>query len=174
MSEGSVLSDFDAWQSEKLWPALSRSFSTGAVDNSKDAFDIRQFSSIMAKERSHTFHCKITRIVALTSSEDRLKYHMELNLPEDIVYQVGDYLEIVPKNSAEDVDYLMGIVQAHGNDLTDPIIPVMCSHLELRQQVSLKVGGCALTLHRNLPLYPQEILLSHVAQASFVFSKSMD
>lgn len=140
VSEGSVLADFETWQSEELWPGIAKFYSTIMTINSQaDVFDIDQFSKVLAKDKSHAFNAKVLQVLALTRSEDRLKYHMELELPENVQYQVGDYLELVPKNSVEDVEYLMGILKDHGCDLTDPIIPVMCSQLELRHSASAKV-----------------------------------
>lgn len=140
VSEGSVVSDFDTWQSEQLWPGIANIYSANANANTKKgAFDISQFSSFLAKDNAHAFNATVMQVSALTSAEDRLKYHMELKLPGDIQYQVGDYLELVPENSAEDVECLMGILRDRGHDLADPIIPVMCSHLELRHQASVKV-----------------------------------
>lgn len=140
VSEGSILSDFDTWQSEQLWPGIAKFYHVDATaDTREGTFDINQFSSILAKDSSHTFNASVVQVSALTGSEDRPKYHMESKLPENIQYQAGDYLELVPENSAEDVGCLMGILRDRGHDLADPIIPVICSHLELRQKASAKV-----------------------------------
>lgn len=140
VSEGSVLADFETWQSEQLWPGIAQFHSISPTTIvTADAFDINQFAQVLAKDSSHAFNASVLQVVALTHSEDRLKYHMKLELPENINYQVGDYLELVPENSAEDVDCLMEILQDHGCDLADPIIPIMRSHLELRHKASAKV-----------------------------------
>lgn len=148
VSEGSVLSDFDTWQSEHLWPGIAKVY---GVDQNTDpqggGFDINQFSSVLAKENFNTFNASVIRVLALTGSEDRPKYHMELQLPDNMDYQVGDYLEVVPENSVEDVECLMGILRDRGHDLADPTVPVICSHLELRQQASAKVRYPALTFN---------------------------
>lgn len=146
VSEGSVLSDFDTWQSEQLWPGIAKVFHVNVTADFRDGvFDINQFSSVLAKDNSHAFNASVMQVSALTGSEDRPKYHMELKLPQNIQYQVGDYLELLPKNSAQDVEFLMGILRDREHELTDPIIPVMCSHLELRQKASAKVSYFSLT-----------------------------
>lgn len=140
VSEGSVLADFETWQSEELWPGIARYYHNSATTNAKtDVFDIDEFSKVLAKDSSHAFQASVLQVVALTHSEDRLKYHMKLELPKNIKYHVGDYLELVPENSAEDVECLMGVLQDHGCDLADPMIPMMCTHLELRHKASAKV-----------------------------------
>lgn len=150
VSEGSVLSDFESWQSEQLWPGIAKFYQTEANAHANAGiFDFSQFSKILAKDTSHTFNASVMEVSALTHSEDRLKYHMKLAIPDDIKYQVGDYLELVPKNSTEDVKCLMGILQSRGCDLADPLVPVMCSHLELRHKASAKVwqGMASYTSH---------------------------
>lgn len=140
VSEGSVLADFETWQSEQLWPGIAKFYPTDAITNGKaDSFDINQFSKVLARDSPDAFNASVLQVTALTHSEDRLKYHMKLSVPEEIKYQVGDYLELVPKNSAEDVECLMEVLQDHDCDLADPIIPIMRSHLELRHSASAKV-----------------------------------
>lgn len=146
VSEGSVLSDFDAWQSEHLWPGIAKIYHANVtVDATADVFDIDHFSRLLAKDSSHTFNVSVVQVAALTDSEDRPKYHMELELPRNIKYQVGDYLEVVPENSDEDIKSLMDILRDRGYDLADPVIPIMCSHLELRHKAGAKV--CYNTRH---------------------------
>lgn len=140
VSEGNVVSDFNTWQSEQLWPGIAKCYQANATTDMKlKTFDIEQFSRVLARNSSHTFNASIVQVSALTSSKDRLKYHMELKLPENIQYQVGDYLELVPKNSAADVECLMGILRDRGCDLADPIVGIICSHLELRHKAGAKV-----------------------------------
>lgn len=140
VSEGSIVSDFDAWQSEQLWPGIAKVYNVNKTADTRDGtFDIDQFSSVLVKDSLHNFKARVKQVLALTGSEDRPKYHMELELPENIQYEVGDYLDLVPENSAQDVESLMGILRKRGHDLADPIIPVMCSYLELRQKASAKV-----------------------------------
>ncbi|PSS05126.1 P450 family fatty acid hydroxylase [Coniella lustricola] len=139
VSEGSVLSDFDAWQSEHLWPGIARIYDVEEnIDPEGGGFDINRFCSVLAQDSFNTFDAPVERVMALTESTDRPKYHMELQLPDNMDYQVGDYLELVPQNSVEDVECLMGVLGDRGHDLADPTIPVICSHLELRQQASAK------------------------------------
>lgn len=140
VSEGSVLSDFETWQSERLWPGIAKIYQADANSDANAAiFDLNQFSKILVKDSSHTFDASVLQVSALTHSEDRLKYHMKLAIPDNIKYQVGDYLELVPENKTQDVRRLMDILQDRGYDLADPLIPVMCSHLELSHKASAKV-----------------------------------
>lgn len=72
VSEGSVHSDFDTWQSEQLWPGIAKVYHLNADTDIKEGpFDINQFSSVLAKDRSQTFNARVKQVSALTGSEDR-------------------------------------------------------------------------------------------------------
>lgn len=141
VTEGNILADFDAWQADHLWPGISKTYATSTVGTTtKDLIDITQFPAHIAKDNAHAFDAKIVEVSALTSSEDRPKYHMEILVPENIQYKVGDYLEVYPKNSPEDLGSLRNIARAQGHDLADPLISTVHTRLELHQQASSKVN----------------------------------
>lgn len=141
VTEGNILSDFDTWQADHLWPGISRAYATSTVGTTtKDLIDITQFPTHIAKDNAHAFDAKIVEVSALTASEDRPKYHMEIQVPQNIQYKVGDYLEVYPKNSPEDLEGLRDVLRAQGHDLADPLISAVHTRLELHQQASSKVN----------------------------------
>lgn len=147
VTEGSILSDFDAWQTDCLWPGISEVYSTPSASgpsNSGDVFDFARFTANNTKARTHILEAKIVDVKTLTASEVRPKYHMEIKIPDDVHYKVGDYLEVYPENSPGDRDILMEVLHARGEDLEDPLISTMCTYLELGHQASLKVWMCFL------------------------------
>lgn len=149
VAEGNILSDFDTWQSDHLWPGISRAYATFTVESTtKGLVDITQFPAHIAKDNAHAFDTKIVEVTALTASEDRPKYHMEIQVPKNIQYKVGDYLEVYPKNSPKDLERLRDVLRAKGHDLADPLISAVHTRFELHQQASSKVniGPSALPL----------------------------
>lgn len=147
VTEGNILSDFDAWQADHLWPGISRVYATSTVSFTKDLLDITQLPAHAAKDNAHAFDAEVVRVKALTASEDRPKYHMELQIPGDIQYKVGDYLEVYPQNSTEDLESLKSVLRARGHDLADPLVSTVHNRLELRQQASSKVSFTPHALH---------------------------
>lgn len=141
VTEGNILSDFDAWQADHLWPGISRVYATSTISTTaQDLLDITQLPAQAAKDNAHAFDAEVVEVKALTASEDRPKYHMELQIPGDIQYKVGDYLEIYPQNSPEDLESLRSVLRAQGHDLADPLVSAVHTRLELHQQASSKVS----------------------------------
>lgn len=143
VTEGNILADFDAWQADYLWPGISKAYAMSIIGTTtKDLIDITQFPAHIAKDNAHAFDAKIVEVAALTASEDRPKYHMEIQIPETIQYKVGDYLEVYPKNSPEDLESLRDILRAQleGHHLAAPLVSAIHTWLELHQQASSKVN----------------------------------
>ncbi|KAK7728379.1 hypothetical protein SLS63_006608 [Diaporthe eres] len=139
VTEGNILADFDAWQADYLWPGISKAYATSVVGTTtKDLIDMTQFPAHIAKDNAHAFDAKIVEVAALTAPEDGPKYHMEIQIPTTIQYNVGDYLEVYPKNSSEDLESLRDVLQAQGHDLADPLVSAVHTRLELHQQASSK------------------------------------
>lgn len=140
ITEGNILADFDAWQADHLWPGISKAYATSVVGSTtKGLIDITQFPAHIARDNAHAFDANIVEVAALTASEDRPKYHMEIELPETIQYKVGDYLKVHPQNSPEDLESLRDILRTQGHDLADPLVSAVHTRLELHQQASSKL-----------------------------------
>lgn len=140
VTEGSILSDFDTWQTDCLWPGISEEYSTSsATVNTRDVFDFARFTADNTKARTNLLEAKILEVRALTTAEDRPKYHMEIEIPDGIHYNVGDYVEVYPENSAGNRDMLMDVLRTRGLDLKDPIVTTMGEFLDLSHQASSNV-----------------------------------
>lgn len=141
VTEGSILSDFDAWQADHLWPGVSRVYGTEQMSsNIESSIDPVQISAHSAKAYANVLEAEVTEVKSMAHKDDRPKYHMEIRLPDSVHYMVGDYLEVYPENSAREKETLMAILRSRGHDLDNPLIRTICSHLELHQQASLKVN----------------------------------
>lgn len=140
VTDGSILSDFDIWQADHLWPGISEVFSTSQMGTNVESFvDTDDFTALNAGDSAHILEAEVTEVKSLTSLEGHPKYHMEVRLPGSVRYNVGDYLEVYPKNSPRDKENLMAILRERGHNLDDPLIETINSHLELHQQASAKV-----------------------------------
>lgn len=124
--EGNMIGDFDTWQADHLWPGLAKIYGKGmSVNGLRERDNQLSFGQVAT----------VNEVRALTTDEDRPKYHIDVELPEGTTYEVGDYLDVYPRNSPKDVDRLTKALRL---DTTDPLITVL-SNRELNQPASLKV-----------------------------------
>lgn len=142
VAEGNVTGDFDTWMQDSLWPSVSKKFSTATVDATTENLTSLPFNPSSAYDK-HTdaIEAQVVEVRALSELEDRPKYHIEIKLPTGAKYEVGDYLEVYPNNTKEDMDSLLQVMQIQGYDLSDPLISMMHSRLELHQPASSKVSS---------------------------------
>lgn len=138
VTEGNVIGDFDTWLQDSLWPGMSKKFSTDTIDATTETL-----TSLLHVPTSYghpdAIEAQVVDVEALTEGEPRPKCHMEIKLPTGASYEVGDYLEVYPINTKEDMDSLLEVTRALGYDLSDPLISTMHSRLELHQPASSKV-----------------------------------
>lgn len=140
VTEGNVIGDFDAWMQDSLWPSVSKAFSTAAVEATTESITSLLYNSTSAPDNHpNAIEAQVVEVRTLTELEDRPKYHMEIKLPAGETYEIGDYLEVYPHNTKEDMDNLLQVMQIQGYDLADPLVSMMHSRLELHQPASTKV-----------------------------------
>ncbi|XXG98955.1 hypothetical protein Hte_005288 [Hypoxylon texense] len=146
--EGDILGNFDTWLADVFWPAIEKLYNTEATDNSILDF-VKSTKTPGGSEKSTTSsttllgqtEATVEQVKPLTASEDRPKFHIEINLPEGTTYEVGDYLEIYPYNSQQNKETLLQSIKAQGHDQTDPLVEMLCSRYGLNQPASSKSGG---------------------------------
>ncbi|KAJ3486856.1 hypothetical protein NLG97_g6534 [Lecanicillium saksenae] len=99
VADSDVFSQFETWEDEKLWPTLKEKY--GATD-SED-----QGASSIAVEVTHPRKTTLRQDVeeamvidtkVLTTGNNGVKKHIEINLPSGMNYKTGDYLAILPFN----------------------------------------------------------------------------
>ncbi|EKG22462.1 Flavodoxin [Macrophomina phaseolina MS6] len=99
-----LLSDLDAWQEEKLWPALGH--------EADDSGEANLINSLLQVEISKPRRNKIySNLVEATVTEARLltapgaskKKHVEVKLPPGIEYAPGDHMQVLPVNTRRDI-----------------------------------------------------------------------
>lgn len=140
VAEGNVTGDFDTWMQDSLWPSVSMTFSTATVNATmEDLTSLLQHPASDLEKHPDTLEARVLEVKVLTELEDRPKYHMEIELPAGATYEVGDYLEVYPRNTEEDMESLLQVMRIHGYDVSDPLISMIHSRLELHQAASAKV-----------------------------------
>jgi cytochrome P450/NADPH-cytochrome P450 reductase len=108
-SKGAMLSDFEDWVEQVLWPSLSKETSNGPVqDTSKPMFDIEVCPPIETSTlRQDVEIATVVETSKLTADTEPAKCHLEIELPEHMTYECGDYIAVLPMNSDEVVQRIM-------------------------------------------------------------------
>lgn len=107
-ANGDMMSEFQAWEDESLWPALQKQFG-GEGDEQAEAVPFGQnltievFNKRASHLRSDVSEAKVVATKTLTSPGVGEKRHIELQLPSEMRYRAGDYLAILPLNPPETV-----------------------------------------------------------------------
>ncbi|KAF7186838.1 Bifunctional cytochrome P450/NADPH--P450 reductase [Pseudocercospora fuligena] len=107
-AKGDMMSAFQAWEDERLWPALRQKFGGKDGDTSEasslaQAVSIEVFSKRASNLRTDVSEAKVLSTKTLTASGAPVKKHIELQLPSSLTYRAGDYLAILPLNPEETV-----------------------------------------------------------------------
>ena len=106
VAQGTVFDDFDDWQDNQLWPALT---------DKKDGSDLPMRGLDVeintSRRASHLRHNMQDALVIsndlLTPSGAPEKRHMQLKLPTSLTYEAGDYLALLPVNSMKTVSRVL-------------------------------------------------------------------
>ncbi|QIX01142.1 hypothetical protein AMS68_006659 [Peltaster fructicola] len=105
VAEGKIFDDFDAWQDGELWPKLT---DNKASSSSTEGLNVD--FSISSSAGDSAYGVKEAIVVSndvLTKKGVPEKRHIELQLPSDMTYEPGDYLAVLPTNSADVVNRVL-------------------------------------------------------------------
>ncbi|KAH6629738.1 cytochrome P450 [Boeremia exigua] len=110
VSQGQVFSDFENWEDNVYWPALTARYDVKAEDQT----DSPGVKVTISTPRASTLRQEVkagvvvkTRVLTNESESDNLKKHLEIRLPEDMTYSPGDYLVVLPFNPRETVNRVL-------------------------------------------------------------------
>lgn len=102
VAQGKIFDDFDDWQDNSLWPAL-----TGTPQGELtevNVLDVDISTQMRASNLRHTVQeALVIKNELLTPPGVPEKRHLEFTLPTDMTYEAGDYLAILPLNPIETV-----------------------------------------------------------------------
>jgi cytochrome P450/NADPH-cytochrome P450 reductase len=94
---GKIFDDFDEWQDNLLWPAITGAASSDVTEI--DALDMEINNSTRASHLHHNVQdALVLKNELLTRPGAPEKRHVEVKLPTSMTYQAGDYLAVLPVN----------------------------------------------------------------------------
>lgn len=105
-SQGDMFSDFDGWVEEKFWPAATAEFGVTSQSTRpvKKGLDMEITTSARASQLQQNVQSgKVLRTYILTAAREPEKRHLDIELPEDMSYEAGDYLSVLPLNPEESI-----------------------------------------------------------------------
>ncbi|KAI1625611.1 cytochrome P450 [Exophiala viscosa] len=102
---GNVFDDFDSWQDEKLWPALSAESEPAEVS---DGLEMELSTTARASHLRHNVQeALVLANELLTNPDTPEKRHTEFRLPTNLTYEAGDYLALLPVNNVTTISRVL-------------------------------------------------------------------
>lgn len=108
-SKGNMLGDCEDWVEQVLWPSLDKQSPSGPVpENTKPMYDVEVCPPISTSSlREDVEIATVLEAKKMTAPGEPSKHHLEIELPEHMTYECGDYLAVLPENSEEVVGRIM-------------------------------------------------------------------
>ncbi|GKT85913.1 bifunctional P-450:NADPH-P450 reductase [Colletotrichum tofieldiae] len=106
VSSGEVFTNFESWEDDVLWPALTSKYKTTTTEDSKTkGVDVVISNPRTSTLRQDVREATVTKTATLTKGGDpkSIKKHIEIKIPDDMIYTAGDYLAVLPINPKESV-----------------------------------------------------------------------
>lgn len=156
VAAGDIFNDFDKWEDDCLWPGVSQEFGASEVSDDDNPLDLEITSQMRSSNlRQNVKEAKITANELLTAEGEPPKRHIELRLPTDMTYNVGDYLAVLPINPVKTVKRVLRrfglpwdsvVTIKPGKNTTLPtavpvsVFDLLSSYVELSQPATKKVS----------------------------------
>ena len=112
---GDYLSDFASWEKE-LWQAVSDHFDVEIEDQGEtNSVQIKYLNggraaSLSIDSEGEFVEAVVQKVVKLSTAADgpiNDKYQVDIELPQDVKYSTGDYLEVLPRNPEVSVNRVL-------------------------------------------------------------------
>lgn len=147
-ASGDMISDFQSWEDDVLWPALKETY--GGEDNDRSAttavsqaVSVEVFSKRASYLRSDVSEAKVLAAKTLTAPGVPEKRHIEIQLPSDKVYRSGDYCAVLPLNPPDTVRRVM-------------------ARFSIPWDAMLKISSRTTTLPTDHPISAQDLLSAYL------------
>lgn len=136
---------FEDWSNDKLWPALRAEYKIPELGPFPSESRVEFTNHLRQTFKENNFiEASVTENKLLTAPGFRAKRHLELALPPDAAYKVGDYLHILPVNPRVIVERAM-------------------RYFHLEEGTYMKVtGGLSTVLPNGKEIYVEEVLSRYV------------
>ena len=172
---GDYLSDFASWE-KGLWQAVSDHFDVEIEDQGEtNSVQIKYLNggraaSLSIDSEGEFVEAVVQKVVKLSTAADgpiNDKYQVDIELPQDVKYSTGDYLEVLPRNPEVSVNRVLdrfslsseARIELTGNSNILPVGQVMTvtellsNYVELATPVSKQHIGI---LQRNCMCPPEK------------------
>jgi cytochrome P450/NADPH-cytochrome P450 reductase len=109
-ANGDMFSEFEKWEDEVFWPAMSKKYGGdgGATDSAATQSLTVEVSSIRSSQlRADVYEARVIDAKILSQPGASEKRHIEVELPASATYSSGDYLHVLPINPHESVQRVM-------------------------------------------------------------------
>ncbi|OJD38577.1 cytochrome p450 [Diplodia corticola] len=103
--QGDIFSDFEKWEDESFWPAMKEKFNAaGATDAPLfEQLEVQVSAPRASLLKQEVKEARVVEAKVLSHPDVPEKRHIEIQLPSDMTYSVGDYLAILPLNPKANV-----------------------------------------------------------------------
>ncbi|KIW15094.1 hypothetical protein PV08_07881 [Exophiala spinifera] len=102
---GTIFDDFDSWQDESLWPALSADASAAEV---AEGLSMEISTTTRASHLRHkVMDALVVENTRLTPVDTPEKRWATFKLPTSLTYEAGDYLAVLPINAAATISRVL-------------------------------------------------------------------
>ncbi|GKT45276.1 bifunctional cytochrome P450/NADPH--P450 reductase [Colletotrichum spaethianum] len=102
-----MFSDFEAWEDEVLWPALTEKYDVAEAQDgngSQPGLAVQICNPRTSTLRQDVQEAVVSGEKILTAAEAAQKKHMDIQLPPGMTYRAGDYLAVLPLNPRENIE----------------------------------------------------------------------
>jgi cytochrome P450/NADPH-cytochrome P450 reductase len=109
-ANGDMFSEFEKWEDEVFWPAMSKKYGGdgGATDSAASQSVTVEVSSVRSSHlRADVYEARVVDSRVLSKPGAPEKRHIEVELPASVTYSCGDYLHVLPINPAETIQRVM-------------------------------------------------------------------
>lgn len=143
-SGGDFFGAFDSWLAD-LWPALAGAFGRESASEPATGIVLEflhggRASALRLDDLAPGTVVENRELVDMSAPNARSKRHIELRLPEGMTYRAGDYLAVLPRNSAPQVNRALRrfnlaadalvVIESAGSSAGLPVgHPVACSEI---------------------------------------------
>ncbi|GKT82131.1 bifunctional p-450:NADPH-P450 reductase [Colletotrichum tofieldiae] len=126
VAEGNMFTDFETWEDNILWPSMMEKYGTEPPGGSVLSVEVSRPRKLNLPREVR--EASVVNSNVITSKDASVKKEsMEIEIPSDMAYKIGDYLAVLPLNSRDNIDRAMRLFHlpwdAHLNIAANTLTP---------------------------------------------------
>ncbi|KAM0146394.1 hypothetical protein ACHAQE_010763 [Botrytis cinerea] len=110
VGDSDIFSAFDTWEEDMFWPTLEKQYGVINANHESHGVDELDTKLVSLRKTILSYYVSEAQVVSskiLTAPGEPVKKHLEIKLPANMPYQVGDYLLTLPTNPPETVERVL-------------------------------------------------------------------